>query len=161
MPLILFFSMLLAACDNNEQYKNLQSYIDHLKQSVIKNNKSDSSMNIPFPEPSTYRGDALRPPFEDSQLFSAKSSVQLNPLLTYPLIMLRLLGTVTQDNASIAFILAPDNKMYQVKIGDLIGDHKGKIVNIRTNRVDVMEHDTENGKPGSQRIDTLKLKEEH
>lgn len=156
---ILASCLLLFACDKNEHYQKLQNDIDQLKHSVAKNKIKNNQVSIQFPEPAIYKGDTLRAPFEDAQGFGGKG-IQINPLLTYPLIMLRLLGTVTQDDVCFAYILAPDNKTYQVKIGNNIGDHNGKISHIYPDRIEIMEQDSEDGSV-SKHLDVMKLKEEH
>ncbi len=83
-----------------------------------------------------------------------------NPLQAYPLSVLRFIGTLSRGNIIFAFIMSPDQMVYQVKQGDMIGDRNGKIISIYPDRINVMEQDTTFGTQSVQRIVTLQLKEE-
>ena len=73
--------------------------------------------------------------------------------------MLRFVGTVTQNGDTVAFITAPDSRIYQIKVGDVIGDRQGKVVTIDADRISLIEQSAEDGPAGMKRVVTLKLKE--
>lgn len=90
-----------------------------------------------------YQADHLRSPFQTS-VAPIQHHALSNKLQTYPVSTLRLGGTVTQaGTASVAYILTPDNDMYQVKEGDKIGDHHGKITNLQRDRIVITELNTD------------------
>jgi Tfp pilus assembly protein PilP len=73
--------------------------------------------------------------------------------------VLRFVGTVTQNGSTIAFISAPDNKIYQIKAGDIIGDHDSEVTQIDSDRISMIEQYSENGSTPMKRVVTLQLKE--
>jgi Tfp pilus assembly protein PilP len=94
------------------------------------------------PPPVVFQTNSGRSPFEsqgETVKVANPASLSLHPLQGYALSALKFKGTVTQNNEIFAFILAPDDKLYQIKLGDIIGDHYGKIIHIYPNRLEVLE----------------------
>ena len=115
------------------------------------------------PLPVTYQKAATRSPFEDINTVSATADnapSQTNPLNRYPLNLLRFVGIITENEQIRAYLITPDDKLYSIGIGDIIGDHNGKVGKITPSEMEVVEQFTEGGKPATQRIVTLQLKEE-
>ena len=158
---IITFSLLLAACDGNEPFKDLSDYIAGLKgkDTPAQSEEKVSPVTAPAPSSIQYQSKALRSPFEVREITNVKSSVAANPLQAYPLDMLRFVGTVTQNGDTVAFITAPDSRIYQIKVGDVIGDRQGKVVTIDADRISLIEQSAEDGPAGMKRVVTLKLKE--
>jgi type IV pilus assembly protein PilP len=162
---IVFFVMLpavilLSGCDNNSKFKDLQSYIDDLKKSESKETKSKTDEFKDGPPVSVkYSSMTLRSPFEVLEAAPAKGKVATNPLQAYPLDMLRFVGTVTKEGRTIAFVSAPDNRIYQIKVGDVIGDHDSEVVKIESDRISLNEQYMEDGNTPMKRVVTLQLKE--
>lgn len=156
--LLILSAMLLLSCNNDN--KQLHHYVAGLKETAEKNKKKENVLKLQLPTPTNYKAHTLRAPFQSSQVFSGSPGGLSNPLLVYPLNMLRFVGTISEQNVMYAYLLAPDNKLYQVKVGNRVGDRRGKIVNIYKNRVEVME-ENKLGKTTTQRIVTLQLKDEH
>lgn len=157
--LVLLSALLLFACSQEGHFKKLNSYITDLKQTVSKNKKKNGNDELKTPAPIIYKADSLRTPFETAE--ALKNSNSGNPLQVYSLNMLKFIGTLTQDNVTMAYVMAPDNKLYTVKVGDMIGDHHGKVLNITSDKLEVMETESEAGSPETRRIVALQLKEEH
>lgn len=140
--------------DTNSQ----NNVIKPLEGNLDINKKADSVFSkIKIPAPVYYKGNTLRAPFDNSEMIS-KKVIHTNPLLNYPLAMLKFLGTMEQGNKLFGYILAPDNKMYQVKTGDLIGDQEGKIIDIDQKHIKVLERNPDDG--NKKIIETLMLKDE-
>lgn len=149
---------LLASCDGSKPFKDLNTYIEKLKMAE-KEKSEDIVVTEQVPVTAKYASTTRRSPFEVMEVSPAKGRVSTNPLQAYPLDMLQFVGTVTQNGNSIAFISAPDNKIYQIKTGDIIGDHDGEVIKIESDRVSLMEQASENGSTGMKRVVTLQLKE--
>lgn len=150
--------LLLSGCDRSGPYADLRQYLDKIKEQqngVARSRKVD----IIFPQPVIYAGNMRRSPFAQNELLAspAKSTVT-NPLQAYSLTMLRLLGTVTEKGATFAYITTPDNMVYRIQVGDIIGDRHGKVVNIQPGSVSVMELDSDNPDQQMQRVVSLKLR---
>jgi type IV pilus assembly protein PilP len=152
---------LLFSCDQSKPYSDLQSFIDKLQHMEVKHDDAElvKKKNEPEPVSVKYESGARRSPFEMMDVAPTKNIVSLNPLQAYPLDMLRFVGTVSQKGTNIAFVSAPDNKLYQLKVGDIIGDRNSQIVAIESDRISLIEQYTENGNATMKRVVTLQLKE--
>lgn len=159
--IILSLFGLLSACDSNQPIKDLQAYIDQLQsvKSTAATDPKAATKNIESLEPAKYTEETRRSPFQVLDVTPSKGSTQTNPLQAYPLDMLRFVGTVTNANKTTAFIAAPDNKIYQVKEGDIMGDRNGKIVSIESDRISLVEQGANPDQANMKQVVTLQLKE--
>lgn len=158
---ILSLTLLLFACGDTKSIQDLRAYLAKLKETAQKQQKNVVIPPLKLPIGIVYQANVLRPPFMDESAFmGGVKKVVTNPLQAFSLTMLKFIGTLSSGTAMTAFILAPDNKIYQVKAGDLLGDHDGKVVNIFQDRLEVMEETTDNNGRISQRVITLQLKEQ-
>lgn len=153
--------LLLSSCSQENHLRKLQTYIQQLKINTSKHSKHTPPA-LAFPKPTIYQAAAMRSPFEVSQsLTNGKDSTASNPLLIYPISMLKFIGTELENNKNIAFVVAPDNKIYSVRTGDNIGNHEGKVLEINSDHVDIQELDTDSDKLGAKHVVSLKLREEN
>lgn len=152
---------LLFACDGSQPYKDLRTYIDQLKQSGATKPTAGDEKEEKLTPPATaaYQSDTRRSPFEVMEAAPAKGRVSSNPLQAFPLDMLRFVGTVTKNSTTVAFVSAPDNRIYEVKVGDVIGDRDSEVVTIDSDRISLTENYSENGKSAMKRVVTIQLKE--
>ena len=159
--LLLLTASLLTGCGSNRHIRDLKDYVDTL-------NKTSSSIpahtapHYAAPTPVTFATNAGRSPFEEhAEAIKTATTAEslLHPLQGYALSGLKFKGTVTQGDATFAFILAPDDKLYQVKLGDIIGDHYGKIVNIYPDHLEVQEKVSDRANQTTTRIVTLQRKD--
>lgn len=115
-------------------------------------------MHLPFAV--SYHADKFRDPFKDnSETVGSKQANYLSELMNYPISMLKFVGTLSIDGSLAAFILAPDNKIYQVKEGEMVGDRKGQVLHIYSDRIEIIEKDPDSGNATTQRLVTMQLKE--
>lgn len=159
--IVVLGTMFLVSCDSSKPFKDIQEKIDKLKQTEVKSdagNKDKTRKEAP-PETAKYIAEKRRSPFEVMEAAPSKGKDSSNPLQAYPLDMLRFVGTVTQNGNTIAFISAPDNKIYQIKTGDMIGDHDSEVIKIDSDRISLMELYSEDGSAAMKRVVTLQLKE--
>jgi len=149
--------LLITSCGNNS-FKESKNYIKLVKQNILAQKNKIVPFQIQIPVAIQYQGKRLRDPFKDtSKIASIKNQDNTNPLTNYPLSMLKFLGTLYNNAIFYAYIFAPDNKTYQVKIGDIIGDQNGKVQHIYPNRVEIKVTAGEKGK--ASRVVMLFLKE--
>jgi Tfp pilus assembly protein PilP len=155
--LSLFFILLLSACSSDS--RELNTYIAKLKQST-KAEKQKALTPVKIPKPATYQASNLRTPFELTESMAVdKNAGAKNPLQAHPITMLRFVGTLSENNTTAAYVMTPDNKVYQIKNNDIIGNHHGTIVGIYPDRIEIMEKETDDAKHPTQRLVTLQLKE--
>jgi type IV pilus assembly protein PilP len=161
-PVIIISSLMLSGCGERKQLRELQKYVAQLKQNNTQQPKKESLLkDLHQPAPVTYTAANMRSPFSASSSTSSSSrALSKHPLQNFQLAQLHFKGTVTEGENTWAFVLAPDNKLYQVKLGDLIGDHYGKIISISETSLVVQEQVDQLvpiGKPNTK-IVTLQLK---
>lgn len=151
--------LLLAACSGSEPYQDIQAYFKQVDDQQTLYTDQLHKHDIKLPEAVVYSGNLRRSPFEATAIVTETSkATATNPLQAYSITVLRLLGTVTENGSTVAYVTAPDNMVYHVQVGDMIGDHHGKIVSIQPGSVNVMELDADNPKEKMQRIVTLRLR---
>lgn len=153
--------LILVSC-GKEEYRDLKQSIAKLKEDVSLRKKSSPPQIVIEPKAVAYQKETLRTPFEDTLVATAQGSASaaLNPMQRYPINLLKFLGTVSMGNRSYAYLGTPDNKIFQVTIGDKIGNHNGTIVKIAPNEIQISEPLLDEGKGDAQRIVTLQLKDE-
>lgn len=157
--------LLLVSCDRGGPSKDLQAYLTKVKSAEMTSSmsKADSTLRVATPIPPVqvkYEAASRRSPFETMASATTKNRVITNPLQTYPLDVLRFVGTVTQNAKTAAYIAAPDNRIYQVKVGDLIGEHDSKVLSIDPEKVTLMDKvAAEEGAAPVEHEVTLQLKE--
>lgn len=165
--IIMLIVFTLTGCDRNHSFKDLQTYVDQLRETAAPRESDDPDMRKPRAEPESVKVESgsRRSPFAIVETLSADKKNKRgevmadNPLLTYPLDVLRFVGTVTRKGETVAIISTPDNKIYQVKSGDVIGDRDSTIVSIDSDRINLEEQYSENGGQPMKRVITLQLKE--
>lgn len=161
--LIMSMVMLLMACSENSSSQKFKKYIGSLRKDIsVKKIKSSAlELNITPPVPVRYTVIPSKDPFAIGEIPAPKKSGgnNSNPLLIYPVTMLKFLGTMFYNGNSFAYVLTPDHKLRQVKTGNLIGDHNGKVTDISYDRIEVTEYDVEAGKPSVPHKIILKLKD--
>jgi type IV pilus assembly protein PilP len=157
MILSIFF---LYACDDNHRLKDLKKYVDDIKRVEGKNGSATTPV-IQTPAPATYKADAFRDPFKSSGPAASNTPEKMKyPLQNYPLNSLQFVGTAIEGNRVLAFILTPDNMIYQVMVGDRVGNQGGKVIKIQSDLLSIMEKDSQpqNGTSDVQHIVTLQLR---
>lgn len=157
--------LMLTACDSHRHLHDLEDFVLQTKQSVVQQPKKNLLANMVEPKAVYYSASNIRSPFEITQSEEVMGKINTaHPLESYPTEILRYKGMAIDQGVTIGYILTPDNKLYEVKIGDIIGTHNGKIINIYPDRIEAEEHvETVNAKGVptiSQRVVTLQPKEE-
>jgi type IV pilus assembly protein PilP len=149
--------LLLAGCGKSEHFNDLQLFIKQTREHVLTLPRNKIA-SIVEPVATTYSSSALRSPFSDAAL-PVSARVGMHPLNAFALSMLKLVGTLGDESKMWAVILAPDNSIYQVAVGDEIGDRYGKINKIYSDRMEVVEQVVDDAKQKTERIVTLQLKD--
>ncbi|MDR2092015.1 MAG: pilus assembly protein PilP [Azoarcus sp.] len=83
---------------------------------------------------------------------------QRKPLEAFPLETLKMVGVLAQDKEIHALVQAGD-VLYQVKTGDFVGQHHGRIIAITEDRVELQELIEDLDEGWIERISTLRLQE--
>lgn len=139
LPALLGVSLLcclLTACSASEDFSDLHNYLATLKQKAAK--KGDLLDHVYFREALSFNGTTVHSPFPQT---STADILLLNkpPIERYPVDAIHLLGIVQQGNRAFAVMQTPDNKTYQVGVGDNVGNQDGKITVVSAFNVTLVE----------------------
>lgn len=139
---------LLAACSAEQQ--ELQGWMEQQKREV-KPNVAPLSPPKRF-DPQPYQAAQAVEPFssqklavalkqearQPNSLLASELNRRKEPLEAYPLDSMTMVGSVSRQGRPYA-LLRVDNLLYQVKLGDYLGQNYGKIVKISETEVGVRE----------------------
>lgn len=151
--------LLLSACDQDRKVRDLKNYVSELRDASSPD-KNKQKVKVPsLPKPAIYQAKNLRIPFQSASLSTADNKAISNPLQRYPLSMLRLVGLVLQHGAPLAYIMMPDNKLYTIRVGDMIGDRDGKVTRIDSDHIEVIEKNSDESVEAKEKIVILQLKD--
>lgn len=154
---VVALSIMLFTCGHRDNLRDLRAYVDSSQNSIMQN-KNKTTFTYTLPTPSTYLITNHRMPFEvkivQTNVTGAKTAPPLN---AYSLSILRFLGTIQENNQIKGIIMTPDGKIFQVKVGDTIGDHYDSIISVTSDKLEIRV--SEPGSPPTQRTVTLQLKD--
>ncbi len=133
-------SLSLCACGGNS--KELHRYIKK-----VKSRPSKQIEPIPSFKPiatHTYSSAHKRSPFKrlvinNNQSFQPDLNRVKEPLESYALDSLRMVGTLAKNHAMWALVQTPDGKVQPIKMGGYIGLNHGQIVSITGDEVKIVE----------------------
>lgn len=154
----------LSACSQEASTKKINKYIAAIKKEISnkKPRKSVPALDLTSPIAIKYQAKPLKGPFATREATPVKKGKNFtgNPLLNYPVTMLKFMGTLFMNGRSFAYVMTPDNKLFRVSNGDFIGDRHGKVLSISYNELVIMEPPLNVGTLPAQHKVILKLKEE-
>lgn len=145
--------------------------MDDLKTFVDESGKDMQGKIDPLPEvkayePFTYNAFDLPDPFKPRKLSTGGGGgmqPDLNrpkePLESFSLETLKMVGTLSKKGLTHAVIKTPDNAIYHVKKGNYVGQNFGLITQINDSEVTLREIVQDSAGDWSERISTLMLQE--
>ena len=158
--ILLCLSLGISSCEKKIHLKDLRHFVESLRQSVNLAGTTENNTMPLDPPAVTYQANQLREPFLGTGSEKSETRVAGKSIQSYPLNTIRFVGTVTKGKNYVAYIVTPDNLIYQVKEGDIIGDQHGKVVKIESSKMKIVEEDMANGEKSMQRMVTLQLASE-
>ncbi|MDR2364660.1 MAG: pilus assembly protein PilP [Zoogloeaceae bacterium] len=84
---------------------------------------------------------------------------QREPLEAFPLGSLKMVGALAQDKGAIHALIQADDALYQVRVGNFMGQHYGRIIAITEDKVELQELIEDLNEGWIERISTLQLQE--
>lgn len=148
---------LLTGCDGHSSKDDLIKFVENNRQSRLENKNKTTPTKLTRFQAVSYEANSYRDPF--SMSVGDTKQKPTSSLQGSPVTALEFVGTITKPNAIYAYIIAPDKIIYQVKVGDSIGDKGGKVSRITENQVDVLEFtDADKDLPPISRTITLQLR---
>ena len=147
-PLLLAVLLLMAACGGEQD--ELQAWMEQQKREVRPNVAPISAPKRFDPQP--YEEARAVEPFstqklavalkqettQTSSLLAGETNRRKEPLEAYPLDSMSMVGSVSKLGRPLA-LLRVDNLLYQVNVGDYLGQNYGKITKISETEVAVRE----------------------
>ncbi len=132
--MVILVACFVTSCDDQSNLQKIHQPITRLKQPFFIFKKKDS-LHLLIPKPEIYQDNSGREPFDAIDRSQFPSAL----LDRYPLEQLKLMATVNTTSPPWAFILAPNHKIYQVTLGEVVGDHQGKIIKIHADTIEIAE----------------------
>lgn len=135
---------LLSGCSQDDNLNDLREFMHQVKKTHTPAAVAPKKLNTQtaFIKPVTYQANQTRTPFSINTGLAASTAKALTPLQAFPVTILKFVGTAEEGNDIIAYILTPNNMIYQARKGDIIGEHDGKIINIQPTILEIEEHNT-------------------
>jgi type IV pilus assembly protein PilP len=155
----------LAGC-GQDRYQDLRAFMSDADKTLPR--RIDPLPEMRPYEPFEYKGFDVPDPFRPRKLTPAKGEggglqPDLNrrrePLESYPLESLKMVGLLQQKNVRYAVIRA-DNTLYRVHKGNYMGQNFGLITDVNDGEVKLKEIVQDSGGDWTERVSTLQLLEE-
>lgn len=157
-------SLLIAAC-GGESHQDLRAWMNEQGKGV--KGKLDPLPQVKPYEPFAYNAFDLPDPFKPRKIEAVKGAGNLapdlnrrkEPLEAFPLESLQMVGTLQKGRTTFALIRTTDKDVYQVKIGNYLGQNFGVITGITDNEVRLKELVQDGSGDWTERSSTLQLAE--
>jgi type IV pilus assembly protein PilP len=165
---VLAAALVLSACSDSQD--ELQAWMDQQRRE-LKPNVPPLAAPTRY-EPQAYLAGTLVEPFSNQKLavalkqenrqpnslLSAELNRRKEPLEAYPLDSMSMVGSVTRGGRQFALLKA-DNLLYQVGVGNYLGQNYGKILKISETEVSLREVVQDAAGEWIERETTLQLQE--
>jgi type IV pilus assembly protein PilP len=154
--------VLLAGC-GGESHQDLRAWMQAQGQGV--KGKLDPLPQVRPYEPFAYNAFDLPDPFKPRKIEPLKGGSNLAPDLTrrkepleaYPLESLQMVGTLQRGRSTYALVRTTEKDIYQVKVGNYLGQNFGVIVGITDNEIKLKELVQDGTGDWTERSSTLQL----
>jgi len=155
-------ALLIAGC-GGESHQDLREWMQ--EQGKGAKGKLDQLPQVKPYEPFAYNAFDLPDPFKPRKIEPVKGGSNLAPDLTrrkepleaYPLESLQMVGTMQRGRATYALVRTTEKDIYQVKVGNYIGQNFGVIVGITDNEIRLKELVQDGTGDWTERSSTLQL----
>lgn len=141
---ILMLSMaLLSSCSGNKE-DDLDRWMKESRTRI--KGKVEPLPEIKKYEPFLYNADgSLADPFRGRRAVSSEGTLQPDmkrpreALEAFPLESLKFVGSLEQASKNVALLAAPDNNVYQIRVGNYVGQNFGLVTKIDKDEIVVKE----------------------
>jgi type IV pilus assembly protein PilP len=156
--------LLVAAC-GGESHQDLRAWMQDQGKGV--KGKLDPLPQVKPYEPFTYNAFDLPDPFKPRKIEPAKGGSKLapdlnrrkEPLESFPLESLQMVGTLQRGKNTYALVRTTDKDIYQIRIGNYLGQNFGVVVLISEGEVQVRELVQDGAGDWTERSSTIQLAE--
>jgi len=163
--LAICFSLALTAC-NGGQHQDLEQFVKDSGEGL--RGKIEPLPEVKGYEPFVYNAFELPDPFKPRKLQQTKTGggglqPDLNrpkePLESYPLESLKMVGTLQQNRVTYALVKTPDNTLYRVRSGNHMGQNFGVITTVSETEIALKEIVQDSGGDWTERTASINLQE--
>jgi type IV pilus assembly protein PilP len=157
-------AVVVAGC-GGESHQDLRAWMQ--EQGKGAKGKLDPLPQVKPYEPFTYNAFDLPDPFKPRKIEPVKSGGALapdlsrrkEPLEAYPLESLQMVGTLQRGRTTFALVRTTDRDIYQVRVGNYLGQNFGVIIGISDNEIRLKELVQDGSGDWTERSSTLQLAE--
>lgn len=162
---VIVAAALVAAGCGGESHQDLRDWMR--EQGKGAQGKLEPLPQIQPYEPFAYNAFDLPDPFKPRKIEPAKGSSRLapdlarrrEPLESYPLESLAMVGTLTKGKAAYALVRTPDKDIYQVRSGNFMGQNFGVVTSISDTEIKLKELVQDSAGDWTERTSTLQLQQ--
>src|SRR5208283_6210401 len=162
--ILIFLALLVAGC-GGESHQELRRWMREQGQSAKP--KIEPLPQVRPYEPFAYNAFDLPDPFKPRKIEPLKGGSNLAPDLTrrkepleaYPLESLQMVGTLQRGPATFALVRTTEKDIYQVKVGNYLGQNFGVVVGITDSEIRLKELVQDGTGDWTERSSTLQLAE--
>lgn len=162
--LALAFVAALSGC-GGESHQDLRAWMQEQGKGV--KGKLDPLPQVKPYEPFAYNAFDLPDPFRPRKIEPAKGSNKLapdtnrrrEPLESYPLESLQMVGTMQRGRDTFALVRTNEKDIYQVKVGNYLGQNFGVVIDINDGEIRLKELIQDGAGDWAERSSTLQLAE--
>jgi len=155
---------LLSAC-GGESHQDLRTWMQ--EQGKGARGKLDPLPQVKPYEPFAYNAFDLPDPFRPRKVEPLKGSSKLapdlnrrkEPLEAFPLESLQMVGTLQRGKGTYALVRTTDKDIYQVKVGNYMGQNFGVVIDINDGEIRLKELVQDGAGDWTERTSTLQLAE--
>ena len=155
-------SLVVAAC-GGESHQDLRAWM--AEQGKNAKGRLEPLPQIKPYEPFTYNAYDLPDPFKPRKIEPAKGNGKLapdlarrrEPLESYPLESLTMVGTLEKGRGVFALVRTPEKDIYQVRAGNYMGQNFGVVTGITDSEIKLKELVQDGSGDWSERSSTLNL----
>jgi len=164
LPCGLLAAALVAGC-GGESHQDLRTWM--ADQGKGARGKLDPLPQIKPYDPFAYNAFDLPDPFKPRKIEPTKSTSKLSPdlarrkepLESYPLESLAMVGTLEKNKIVFALVRTPDREVYQIRAGNYVGQNFGVVTGIGENEVQLKELVQDGAGDWTERSSTLQLQQ--
>jgi type IV pilus assembly protein PilP len=157
-------ALLVAAC-GGESHQDLRAWMQEQGKGV--KGKLDPLPQVKPYEPFTYNAFDLPDPFKPRKIEPVKGGSKLapdlnrrkEPLEAYPLESLQMVGTLQRGKTTYALVRTTEKDVYQIKVGNYMGQNFGVVVDINDAEVKLKELVQDGAGDWTERSSTIQLAE--
>lgn len=160
--LYLCFAALIAAC-GGESHQDLRAWMQEQGRGV--KGKLDPLPQVKPYEPFAYNAFDLPDPFKPRKIEPAKGASKLapdlnrrkEPLEAFPLESLQMVGSLQRGKSTYALVRTTEKDIYQVKVGNYMGQNFGVVVDINDAEIRLKELVQDGAGDWTERSSTIQL----